>query len=566
MEMRLSDKRISNKWLLPFVHFWLTFFYEWTILELHPSENVVMAVAKSTRYSDTFERIMAYLISKLLAAVLIFFVWKLIFYVIHAWREDRALRRFCILFFVGVVVLFLLWPGTFYRSVDNYITYSYATALYPEYWHNAYSGFVYAACLMTIPHPFSICLFQWLLFVFNLGYFYHRLSRSKVCNRKSGFLIFLLILLPETYVLISDAYRTEQYALVCMTFVFTVLLDLVERKEYCTKKLVGMAFLSAFLAVWRTEGIILGTLFFVAVLLFDPKRNLKRFLCFFAVFCACFLAVSFPQKVGNEKYYGSDYSIINSFCVLTNVFNMADSNLEYDGVEEDLAAIEAVVPIEQIRVLGMEGYRRYNYYNGHADINQSLTDMETGKRYIKAFYNICLHNPKIYLRTQFGMLKAVLKFPKTGYVQYARIELSQNYPNYQFIGWTNGKKTLMEYPLVSAWDSIAWRKNLTKNTLKGLKTFENFLSKICLYPVLLISIAIFAVVIFLVDGFGWIGRIKKGEKTMPPIFAFAAMALLGQCAAIAAVMPVGVFVYFHASYYSLVILEIIFVGYRWKKR
>ena len=142
MEMRLSDKRISNKWLLPFVHFWLTFFYEWTILELHPSENVVMAVAKSTRYSDTFERIMAYLISKLLAAVLIFFVWKLIFYVIHAWREDRALRRFCILFFVGVVVLFLLWPGTFYRSVDNYITYSYATALYPEYWHNAYSGFV----------------------------------------------------------------------------------------------------------------------------------------------------------------------------------------------------------------------------------------------------------------------------------------------------------------------------------------------------------------------------------------------------------------------------------------
>ena len=131
----------------------------------------------------------------------------------------------------------------------------------------------------------------------------------------------------------------------------------------------------------------------MAVLLFDPKRNLKRFLCFFAVFCACFLAVSFPQKVGNEKYYGSDYSIINSFCVLTNVFNMADSNLEYDGVEEDLAAIEAVVPIEQIRVLGMEGYRRYNYYNGHADINQSLTDMETGKRYIKAFYNICLHNP-----------------------------------------------------------------------------------------------------------------------------------------------------------------------------
>ena len=566
MEMRLSDKRISNKWLFPFVHFWLSFLYEWTILVLHPSKDVVMAVAKSTKYSDTFERIMAYLISKLLAAFLIFFVWKLIFYVIHAWREDRALRRFCVVFVVGAAVLLLLWPGTFYRSVDNYITYSYAISLFPEYWHNAYSGFVYAACLMTIPHPFSICLFQWLLFVFNLGYFYHRLSHSKACNRKSRFLIFLLILLPETYVLISDAYRTEQYALVCMTFVFTVLLDLVERKEYDTKKFVGMALLSAFLSVWRTEGIILGTLFFVAILLFDPKRNLKRFLCFFAVFCACFLAVSFPQKVGNEKYYGSDYSIINSFCVLTNVFNRADSNLEYDGVQDDLAAIETVVPIELIRALGMEGYRRYNYYYGHADINQSLTSMEDGKRYVKAFYNICLHNPKIYLRTQLGMLKSVLKFRKTGYVQFARINLSREYPNYRFIGWDNGRKSLMEYPLVSAWDSISWRKNLTQNVLNGFKTFESFLSKILVWQVFLIAIPIFAGVIFLVDGLGWIRRIKKGEKTMPPIFAFAAMVLLGQCAAIAAVMPVGVFVYFHASYYCIVILEVIFVGYRWKKK
>lgn len=566
MEKKVGIKKIMTpEWVFPAVHFIASFFYEWTILLLHPAKNTVTAFAKDMTYSDGFERIMGYGLAKLFAALIIYFTWKLIFYLVRNVKKDVALRFFCAFFIVGLVLLFFLWPNVFYYSDDNYVTYSYAIRLFPEYWHNAYTSIVYCACLMVLPHPISICLFQWLFFVFNLAYVFHRLGRSRFTGRKTRWFVFFLFLMPETFLLFSDPYRTELYALLCISYVFTILMDIVDERTYSSAKLIGMAFLSAFVAVWRTEGIILGFLAYVAILLFVNHVNWKKFLFFLLTFVFAFVIVGFPQKVGNVKYYGSDYSIINSFPSLQNVLNRKDSNLSYNGAREDLAAIDAVVPLEAVQVYGMDGYRRHNAMNGNADINQSLTSMEAGKQYVRSFYRLVLHNPMTYIRTQIGMLKMVLKLRTEGYVEGTSIVLSQDYPAWTFPAWNDGREDLMRYPLVQAWDASPVRSAFAKAVIRAWNNAEAFFARIYVIPLILILIPLMEGILFLRECVAFWKNRKKKKAFVHLSFAFFAMTLLGQFAAIALVMPAGVLTYFHAVYYCSLVLEIVYFSYGRKK-
>ena len=82
--------------------------------------------------------------------------------------------------------------------------------------------------------------------------------------------------------------------------------------------------------------------------------------------------VSLPQRIGDAKYYGKDYSIINSFEVLKYIFNSDNPVLDYDGAEDDMDAIGKFASIDSIKELGTDGYRRTNYgVKGNYDINQS---------------------------------------------------------------------------------------------------------------------------------------------------------------------------------------------------
>ncbi|MBQ1850665.1 MAG: hypothetical protein II139_09890, partial [Lachnospiraceae bacterium] len=161
---------IKAEYLLPLLHFLASFLYEWVVLWFRPQQEIVTAVAKNDSYSNAFERIMAYGLSKLFAAIIIWATWKLIFIVLRKFKTDRTVRLFTILFFVGLLLRIFLWPNGFIHSYDNYVTYSYAIHLYPEYWHSAYTSVVYCACIMVLPHPIAVSLFQWLFFVVDLGY------------------------------------------------------------------------------------------------------------------------------------------------------------------------------------------------------------------------------------------------------------------------------------------------------------------------------------------------------------------------------------------------------------
>ena len=74
------------------MHFLLSFFYERSILHFQLDKDIIASVAMNDTFSDTAERVMGYVIAKVFAALMIFFLWQLIFYVISHWKEKQNIR------------------------------------------------------------------------------------------------------------------------------------------------------------------------------------------------------------------------------------------------------------------------------------------------------------------------------------------------------------------------------------------------------------------------------------------------------------------------------------------
>ncbi len=380
-------KKNKARYLITALHILLTFL--WAGLVLKNVGNIAIGTkAMDETISRELENVMAYVFSELFAILFVVLFWKLVFYL--AARRKKTDVVFLVLFLVGSVVLLLAWPGIFTQSIDNLITYSSAVRLTPDYWHNAYSSFVYAGCLLFFPADFMITVIQWGFFVFLVAYYYERIQRVAP---KCRFLAFLIFFLPNTLLVIKDSYRIYQYAIAILIYAGLVLFDVIEKKERGLWQTVAIAAMGAFLAIWRSEGILFSTALFLAYVLGAGSASWKKKLRNILLFAACFILLSIPQKVGEIKYYGRDYQIVNSFKPLRVLLNDPQACLDYDTAQEDLAAIDRILPLGIIREYGLAGYLRYNYnVRGNADINQSLAGREESAAYLSAYYHILFHN------------------------------------------------------------------------------------------------------------------------------------------------------------------------------
>lgn len=548
--------RGRKRYLFPLIHFWLSFWFERRIFLFEPDSDFVRPMPRNNIISDAGERVMGYWVSKLFAAVLIFFLWHLIFWVIRNWSAKKNVRFFLAFFAVCLTGVLIIWPLPFLASAGNSITFSFARRFWPEYWHNAYSGFLYAAALMVIPSPVFISVFQLVFIFFVLGYLYNRVVDSPVLRGRGKYFVFLIFLMPGAYTLFTDSYRTEQYAILCMFVVAMTAMDVVDRRERGTCFLICNILLCGFISVWRTEGIILGFLLFLVQLLFVYRyKPLKSALCFLCLLLA-FGAFLLPQKLGDIKYYGKDYSFINSFPSLRNILASADADLSYEGAEEDLAALEAVTPVELIRYYGMEGYRRYNYANGRMDINQSLVEDQTASAYLKAYHRILWHNLPIYAKTQIcALLKAVILISEEYVVSSNQLPV-HDLPPWTSKAWEQGGADFLSIGYVTAWsNNVEIHQRFYILVMNVMNKVTGILQKTYFYSLIMILIPLFEIFLFFYEGIRFVRKKKN-------LFGLAGIAflLLGQAAAIVLVMPAGYTVYFHAYYYCSFILCLIYAA------
>ena len=268
------------------------------------------------------------------------------------------------------------------------------------------------------------------------------------------------------------------------------------------------------------------------------------------------MLILWPQKAGDEKYYGKDYTIINSFPSLTNILNAEDHNINYPGADVSLKAIDDVVPIDVVRLYGMEGYRRYNISKSRADFNQSYATDEAASAYVKGFYNLVLNNKTIYLKTQYSMWMQSLYLKEWPYyVAAVGVEEIDLLPSMSMPLWDSGKAECIADAGVRIWKDNTFRKTVAGFVEGAITKYgDGFLKRFYVRSLMMIAITLMAVIFMVKEAVLYFK--KKRENTAIGVFL---LILLVQYAAIVLVMPAGMQVYFHATYYSMFITELVYI-------
>ncbi|MBO4679517.1 MAG: hypothetical protein J5626_07585 [Lachnospiraceae bacterium] len=539
--------KLDKKYIIPLIHFLLTFVWERFVLIPGDYARVLFSTPLTDRFSDGFEQAMCYCISKVMAGIVIFLLWKLIFDVFGGKIRRETAIVFGAIWVIGVLVTVILWPDVFEAGGDNYIPYSYAIRLMPEYWHSVYLTCLYVASLMVFPHAVSINILLMTAFVVAVGYLYNRIAVSPAFEsvRWVRFLTLLLFVLRDTFTVSTNPERAEYNASFTLLFISIILMDMIEGKKRNKGEFTALLVFAAFLAKFRSEGIIVAVLGFAALVIVVYKPRIMQGVALLAAFGVLFVAFSYPIKVGDIKYYGSDYSIVNAFNPLHNILCCETANLSYEGAAEDLAAIDAVTPIELIKEFSSEGYRRHNYAAGRADINQSMAGEEASKAFKLAYYSIVAHNLGIYLKTQVHMLLQAIGTGDEGYVEAYKGEPT-GMPMFGSELWEVGRQDWQTVPGRYIWTGSGIRNSVAVAITVPRLKYVDLLTETKIYSAWIVIEFILGAV--LVIG-AIVGLTKKKYDYLAP--GIMALILDGYVVLLALVMPVGANMYFHAFIYAM---------------
>lgn len=537
------DKK-TLEYIFPAVHFLLTFLLERICFVFSDNFSFVNEIAKNNYVSDRMELIIVYVLSKIWAAIIIWLFWKMVFGVINKKIPLSVAVLFGIVYLIGLVIGLFCYPDFVSLSIDNYTNYSMSIRFLPTYWQSVYTGALYAGCMMVFPHPFAIFIFQWMAFVGVTAYIYMGLEKLfPGRNVKLGAL--LLLALPETYYMMFDQYRNNYYAMLCLFYFAYLIFSLRDtEKEFKTREMVVFTVLSAFIMVWRSEGILIGA-GGMLVLFFIYKVNWKKAISLFVICMCAFFVLNSIQGIGAKKYYGQDYMIINTADVLRSILNDPNANLSYAGVEADLTAIEAVVPVQVLKEDGLAGLRNYNWTVGNLNFNQTLASDEDAEGYMKAYYHIISKNIPGYLDVQVNCLYGALGINARHVTHYYSGERISGLEPFNYYRWLQGYEELRESTFTTDWETNETRQlfyGVFNWFMSAWREIWNASGLNTLLHVFMIIGNIFLLVVEAIKFF-----IYKEKKSIEYVLYF--LILLGETAAVFLFMPVGRAAYFYPVLY-----------------
>lgn len=328
-------------------------------------------------------------------------------------------------------------------------------------------------------------------------------------------------------------YGSAVFAVVSLLFC-----DWLGKSELTYRKAIWLAVFCAVTMIWRGEGIIwipILPLMIVAAY-WNSKTSLKKYIFTFATLAVIFVFLWIPGKYGNEKYQGKDYYIVNTTSSLGAVFNNVEvANLDYPGVDEDLLNIEKVIPIEWIRSYGDQAYQMWNAYNCRVT-SQGGNNLYTGD-YLKAAYNILLHNLKLWVKERILLFGKAMNLPLVVNIQTVSYEITPEYSEEAtnlLLSWNEYREK--GYKDVTEDYHIEFGNKEEKISL----AFQNLMirdEKYSGYCIVAVNIIILAITV--------ISLIKKDW-----LFFIAGLGFLGTVAVIILTSPSGYSNYFFYSFYN----------------
>ncbi len=530
-------KVINRKWIFPAVHMMITTLYMAFGFKYQPLPFGEMTAANPINWSESSEHFAHILMSGILGVCLVGIIWYILFLLI---REKKKLPF--LLIGASFIISFFVFPANFSAyEPDNMIVYSYALRNIPDYWQSIYLGCLYKACLFVFPHPLTIPFMQLSSL---LGALYYIAERAKrVFGRKIVLIPYTIILFPEFLELGISPYRNCIYTIMCLWFYALLFFDCMEKRVRNMKELVLISMAGGFLTVFRSEGIIVfGILIAAFCFIYRmPFKRIGKYLMFSIFIC---LLLILPQKLGEKKYYGRDYSMINSMNMLKTIVSDKNVNLKFDTAEEDLMAIHTIVPLGELPTYGIHAYRTYNFVK-KGTINQSFASEEESQAFMRSVRNLILHNPGLFLKDRIGMfceangIGAVRKepYPTEAFnMMYAVLVGEWNYCYEEIVGgsfpkiiFSNQQKITLANDIEEIWG------NYYKMACKSRLVFISRILVFIMFPILVIY------------------DVKSCAKKERSFFVISMVLLWAQLIAVILLCPEGRNVYYFPSYFIMLL-------------
>lgn len=529
-------RKVNRKCLFPVVHMIAASLYMALMFRHDPLPFGNMTPAYDVNWSAGCEKAAHILLAGGFGFCLICILWYVLFLLV---KKKKALPF--LLIGAAFIISVMAFPSSFSYEPDNMLVYSYAVRDMPDYWQSIYLGCFYKACLFVFPHPLMISFIQ-LSALFGAIY-YISVRTEKIFGRKAAWVPYLLILFPEFLELGFSPYRNCIYTVMCLWFYAFLFFDCIEKKVRTAKALVLLSLAGGLLTVFRSEGVIVFGIL-AAAFLFVYRMSSGKLCKYLALCIIICLLLMLPQKFGEKKYYGQDYSMINSMNMLKTILSDKNVNLEFDTAEEDLVAIHKIVPLDELPVYGIHAYRADNFVR-KGTINQSFASKEESQAFMRSVRNLILHNPMLFLKDRLVMfceangITAVRKdpYPTENWNQmFAVLAGEWNYSYAEIIGDSFPQLIFANQQKVNIGDVFTdLQVDYYNLACKSNVVFISRILVFLLFPLLVIY------------------DIKLSAKKERTFLAASAVLLFMQLAAVILLCPEGRNVYYFPSYFVMLL-------------
>lgn len=393
-KQKLLEKKSEVTALLVAFLYWLLTFY--TDTKLFTKEPLDFG-------SLPMDLEMAPWMHSLTKVLLLIFLCVLFLFIQQSLKRKTRLIPFFAFLAIYVAGLLLTYPG--YYMNDDAILFAFATRYYPVYWHNYLTSLFYMVGMSFFPASCGPVLLSEVMYAMVYAFLFdkaYHLFERKQQNKKWSFLLLLAGVLPFTLLGALMCFRPAVYSSFFVFYFGYLCLEWMEQAELSKAKLVSLALLTAVLAFWRSESLVLlpigciliGCTYFQTR--FFTKKCIKQMAVYLLLSVVFMGIIKVPQSIGEQKYYGSDYLIISTTRPLSVIVHREQ---HYDGAFEDYQNINAVTSLDYLKndTLSCSAYNRYNADQNDGKFTQTMATKAQQSAYLKSAARLILHNLDLYL-------------------------------------------------------------------------------------------------------------------------------------------------------------------------
>ena len=378
-------------------------FVQWLLTVVLQIDRAFFTYSELTKY---------YFIVKFLYLIFLITAWCFGFHAVNKIKSKdpnyrRGFRIFMVYFEIMMVLLIVLWPGTWgwddLEVLNEISTYSHFYA-----WQNIITGIYQDVLLQLLPFPGGFIFLQNVIISLCVAFSVTKLEKSFCIKRIKNFFLDILLkvipfLLPPVLMYQFSGYRMGLYVYLELVMLVMLVCAVKDKTEWKWSYIILFCFLTVIVAVWRTESLLYIPC--ICILIFFVNKNiiplLKKGICILLIIAGF---------VGMTKWQNAELDIMTNYpsILLINPLGQMDNNnykvlsllrpcvevvrvADEEKDKEELEAIDKVTSLEEIRNHPFEN-GEWIFWNTNVvkDYNN-----EEYSNFFKAFVKLCLKYPQV---------------------------------------------------------------------------------------------------------------------------------------------------------------------------